>query len=63
MTAPEVSISVTASDPLLLSMCVFKVMTIRLYGGTITPEEMTVCGPPGVSSSIFHPPTSSGVAP
>jgi hypothetical protein len=44
-------------------MWVFSSTTSRLYGGMIVPDGMMVCGPPGVSSSILQPLTSSGVLP
>ncbi len=39
-----------------------RLITNRPYGGTITPGGMTVCGLPGVSSSILQPPISSGAS-
>jgi hypothetical protein len=44
-------------------MEVFSSITSRLYGGMIVSDGMAVCDPPGVSSSILQPLTSSGVSP
>ena len=49
--------------PLLLRMEVFSSITSRLYGGMIVSDGMAVCDPPGVSSSILQPLTSSDMSP